>query len=76
MQLVEAYRDDHGRPKQRTVATPGRLDKLSPELESVISGLLRLSGRSLSGAAVAPQIAFESARALGDIRALTELWMP
>ncbi len=76
VQLVEAYRDDHGRPKQRTVATLGRLDKLSSELESVISGLLRLSGRSLSEVAVAPppQIAFESARALGDTWALTELW--
>ena len=28
VQLVEAYRDDAGRPKQRTVATLGRLDQM------------------------------------------------
>ncbi|WP_024302920.1 IS1634 family transposase [Pseudogulbenkiania sp. MAI-1] len=74
VQLVEAYRDDHGRPKQRTVATLGRLDQLSSELESVISGLLRVTGRSLPEPAAPPAMAFESARALGDVWALTELW--
>lgn len=44
--LVEAYRDDAGRPKQRTVATLGRLDQLGTELESVVSGLLRVTGKS------------------------------
>jgi len=43
VQLVEAYRDDKGLPKQRTVATLGRLDQLGSELESVISGLLRVT---------------------------------
>jgi hypothetical protein len=47
VQLVEAYRDDQGRPKQRTVATLGRLDQLSSELESVIAGLLRARVRQL-----------------------------
>ena len=32
VQLVEAYRDDAGRPKQRTVATLGRLDQLNSEV--------------------------------------------
>jgi hypothetical protein len=32
VQLVEAFRDDEGRPKQRTVATLGRLDQLGTEL--------------------------------------------
>jgi transposase len=71
VQLVEAYRDDSGRPKQRTVATLGRLDELGSELESVISGLLRVTGQALPEA---PEIAFESARALGDVWALTQLW--
>lgn len=31
VQFVEAYRDDAERPKQRTVATLGRLDQLNPE---------------------------------------------
>jgi hypothetical protein len=38
VQLVEAFRDDAGRPKQRTAATLGRLDQLNTGLESVISG--------------------------------------
>ena len=74
VQLVEAYRDDKGLPKQRTVATLGRLDQLGSELESVISGLLRVTGRSLPEAPAAPSVAFESSRALGDVWALTELW--
>lgn len=74
VQLVEAYRDDAGRPKQRTVATLGRLDQLSSELESVISGLLRVTGKSVPVAAAAPRLSFESARDFGDVWALTELW--
>lgn len=73
VQLVEAYRDDAGRPKQRTVATLGRLDQLNSELESVISGLLRVTGKTLPTAAT-PSAVFESARAYGDVWALTELW--
>ncbi len=73
VQLVEAFRDSEGRPKQRTVATLGRLDQMDTQLESVIAGLNRLTGHTQPKAAV-PQIAFESARALGDIWALTELW--
>ena len=46
VQLVEAYRDDNGRPKQRTIASLGRLDQISTELNSVISGLLRVTGQS------------------------------
>ncbi|RMG57383.1 MAG: IS1634 family transposase, partial [Bacteroidetes bacterium] len=71
VQLVEAYRDDNGRPKQRTLATLGRLDKLGDELESVIDGLCRVTGRTTPAK---PDIQFESARALGDVWALTQLW--
>lgn len=74
VQLVEAYRDDAGRPKQRTVATLGRLDQLTTELDSVISGLLRVTGKAAPAAASPPAISFESARAFGDVWALTELW--
>ena len=74
VQLVESYRDEVGRVKKRTVATLGRLDQLGSELESVISGLLRVTGRSLPEPAEPPSMTFESARALGDVWALTELW--
>lgn len=74
VQLVEAYRDDAGRPKQRTVVTLGRLDQVNSELDSVISGLLRITGKPAPAAALAPSISFESARDFGDVWTLTELW--
>ena len=74
MQLVEAYRDASGKPKQRTVATLGRLDQLSTELESVISGLLRVTGKALPEKPSTPEVTFESARDFGDVWALSELW--
>ena len=45
VQLVESYRDDQGRVKKRTVATLGRYDQLSGELESVIKGLSKIAGQ-------------------------------
>jgi transposase len=74
VQLVEAYRDDAGRPRQRTVATLGRLDQIGPDLESVISGLLRVTGKSPPPASAPPTVSFESARDFGDVWALTQLW--
>ena len=82
MQLVEACRHDAGRHNQRTPATLGRLDRLSTELESVILGLLRVTGKSpappASALARAPDpasaVSFTSAREFGDVWALTELW--
>ena len=75
VQLVESYRDDAGRVKKRTVATLGRLEQLGGELDSVISGLLKVTGREpLGDAPSTPSISFESARALGDVWMLTELW--
>ena len=73
VQLVEAFRDASGAPKQRTVATLGRLDQLSSGLDSVISGLLRVTGREMPVMAQ-PAIEFESARDYGDVWALSELW--
>lgn len=71
VQLVEAHRDAEGRPRQKTVATLGRLDRIDGELEALIQGLLRATGRDPS---VAAEPAFESARSLGDTWALTLLW--
>lgn len=75
VQLVESFRDDAGRVKKRTVATLGRLDQVGGELDSVISGLLKVAGRDPVGyASSSPSVSFESARALGDVWMLTELW--
>ena len=81
VQLVESYRDDAGRVKKRTVATLGRLDQLSGELDTVINGLLKVAGREAAIAQVgaasalaAPSLSFEAARALGNVWTLTELW--
>jgi hypothetical protein len=72
-QLVESFRDEHGKPRQRTVATIGRVDEPDGQVDSLLSGLLRAKGRSLSETSV-PQVRFESALALGDVWALDQLW--
>jgi len=64
-----------GKAKHRTLATLGRLDQIASNLDSVIAGLLKASGRSSDLLhPVEPSIEFESARALGDVWALNELW--
>jgi transposase len=67
--------------KKRTVATLGRMDQLAGELDSVIDGLLRVAGRDPTGAKTnaapvlaASSLSFETARALGNVWTLTELW--
>ena len=77
VQLIESFRDDDGRVKKRTVATLGRADQLSGELDSVIDGLLKVAGRApakLVPAISASSLTFESARALGNVWTLTEIW--
>ena len=54
VQLVESYRDETGRSKQRTLFTLGRLDQLGTELNSVISGLMRITGNTLPEPAPEP----------------------
>lgn len=74
VQLVESFRDEAGLVKKRTVATLGRLDQLSGELDSVIDGLMKVAGRNPMQPKEPASIVFESARALGNVWALTELW--
>ena len=73
VQLVESFRDETGRPRQRTVSTLGRLDETGGQVESLLKGLLRAKGMPASMADT-PQVAFESALALGDVWALDQLW--
>ena len=72
-QLVESFRDEHGKPRQRTVATLGRIDEAGGQVDALLNGLLRAKGRPAADGA-APQVRFESALALGDVWALHELW--
>lgn len=78
VQLVEAYRDaSTGKPKQRTVASLGRLDQLNTELNSVIAGLQRVTGQTPIAPAAPlapPTLSFDAARDFGDVWTLTELW--
>ncbi|MFM8557315.1 MAG: IS1634 family transposase [Betaproteobacteria bacterium] len=73
VQLVESFRDDSGKPRQRTLATLGRVDEADGQVDSLINALLRAKGRYPRDCS-APQIRFESALALGDVWALDELW--
>ena len=73
VQLVESYRDEAGRPRQRTVSTLGRLDETGGQVDSLLKGLLRAKGMPAS-MGEAPQVAFESTLALGDVWALDQLW--
>jgi transposase len=73
-QLVESFRNEEGKPRQRTVATIGRLDESGGAVDSLLNGLLRATGRQPVGVDVTPQIQFESALALGDVWALDQLW--
>lgn len=72
VQLVESYRDETSRVRQRTVCTLGRLDEVGGQVDALLKGLLRAKG--LPAAMAEPQIAFESALALGDVWALDQLW--
>ena len=77
VQLVESYRDESGRTRQRTVASLGRLEAIEENLDSLVKGLEKVSGREVtrsSAPAAEPDIRFEPSRALGDTWSLTELW--
>ena len=73
VQLVESFRDETGRPRQRTICTLGRLDEAGGQVDALLKGLLRAKGMPAS-TAEPPQVAFESALALGDVWALDQLW--
>ena len=74
VQLVEAYRDENGRPRQKTIATLGRYEKVVEEADALINGLDKLMGREPGPAASELRLAFETSRSLGDIHVLQTLW--
>ncbi|MCG5549616.1 IS1634 family transposase, partial [Halorhodospira halochloris] len=72
LRLVEGYRDQQGKVKQRTVANLGRLDQFGEEdVDGLICSLQRAVGRS--GTTIGdPE--FERARAYGDLWTMHQLW--
>jgi len=78
LQLVEAVREN-GKPRQRHVATLGRLDQLlDADVDALVNGLLKATGRAPLGAENAvpkpDEVAFSPALALGDLWLLLGLW--
>jgi transposase len=72
LQLVEGYRTEDGKVRQRTIATIGRIDELKGgSLDALINGLNRAVGRAdvQTGAVEA-----DSALSYGDVFALHEIW--
>jgi len=71
-QLVESFRNEEGKPRQRTVCTLGRLED-GGEVDTLIASLQRARG-------IAPALStldglrFTGSRHFGDIWALSELW--
>ena len=66
LQLVESYRNDAGQPRQRTVASLGRLDEVGGGVDSLLAGLLRAKGLPASAAAP-PQLEFDCSLSFGDV---------
>lgn len=80
LQIVEAYRDpDTGRPKQRHLATLGRLEHLQEQdVQGLLKGLQHVLGPEsrgvASGEVAAAEASFEPALEVGPGWVLTQLW--
>lgn len=74
VKLVEAFRGSRGVPRQRVVATLGRLEAVQAgEVNPLIDGLLRASGQPTLAEGTG-QVEFAPARSVGDTWLLTALW--
>jgi len=74
VKLVESYRDNGGMPKQRVIATLGRLENIKAgQADSLLNGLLRASGKPALDEG-SGEIAFAPSLSVGDTWLLTSLW--
>lgn len=77
-QLVESFRNEAGVPRQRTLATLGRLEP-GGDVDRLISALNRAQGidPSSQGArsAAISELRFLDSRSAGDVWALWQLWL-
>jgi len=71
-QLVESFRNEEGKPRQRTVCTLGRLEP-GGDVDTLIAALQRARGIAPSAGAL-DHLRFTDSRHAGDIWALSELW--
>lgn len=71
-QLVESFRNEEGKPRQRTICTLGRLEPGS-DVDTLIASLQRAQGVATTPA-VLDGLRFTDSRHAGDIWALSELW--
>jgi Transposase DDE domain len=75
-QLVESFRNESGQPRQRTLATLGRLEP-DGDVDRLIQALHRAQGRedAAPGASAAIKgLQFLESRSTGDVWALWQLW--
>lgn len=72
LQIVEGYRDEAGRVKQKVIANLGRLDKMGEkDLSALIHGLQRAVGRPET---LPEPPKFDTSKAFGDVWVLHQLW--
>jgi len=72
LQIVEGYRDEAGRVKQKIIANLGRLDKMGEkDLSALIHGLQRAVGRPET---LPEPPKFDTSKAFGDVWVLHQLW--
>jgi len=73
-QLVESFRNDAGQPRQRNLATLGRLEP-GGDVDRLIQALHRAQGREDAGPGAAiKELQFLESRSAGDVWALWQLW--
>jgi hypothetical protein len=71
-QLVESFRNEDGKPRQRTVCTLGRLEA-GGEVDTLIASLQRARGIAPTASPL-DGLRFTDSRHAGDVWALSELW--
>jgi transposase len=73
-QLVESFRNEDGKPRQRTICTLGRLEP-GGDVDKLIAALQRARGLDATPA-INPLdgLRFEGSRCAGDVWALWQLW--
>lgn len=74
VKIVESFRDSAGKPRQRVLATLGRLENIRDgAADAVINGLLKASNKADMREGTG-EVQFSSALSVGDVWLLNELW--